>query len=486
VVESTGTDRFGADNIGADGIGHGCSSTGRVAACKAALNAQLLSAVSVPGAESAQAQCAGGTITSQPPKGSKVAALHASLGAQLAATMVAPGCTSACQREVGVEAGGETAVAPTSSHSSTIGASPYMPVTLVRQTSNSEAAVPCMPRPFVRQPSHSQPLIKQVDVDAPVSAVLSRPRRAVRKRGKPRRTDQADSDEDDLPELPTFSSSRQLFADVEREEHSALTAALSHSLVGRTVDYVSPTGESCSDSKVVRLEPIEANPQNGRPRQISLTLLVRGEEVVVTPEEAGPLVAPLVGAQLAASFAAGPTVASNGSIAFVDASKRNGMGGEGVGNGGKESGSSNANCSEEDERPRLASLAMNALTPTELAALDFRVRAAMHVVKGSSLTKFIMGRSKRHKRMFRVLGSSGTLTWGSHAGVILRAEHTPFPGERDGFSRLQREHKLEDEEKCRCFQVVLHERDLFLMAPSLEEKQMWVAGINALLSGLYF
>ena len=35
-------------------------------------------------------------------------------------------------------------------------------------------------------------------------------------------------------------------------------------------------------------------------------------------------------------------------------------------------------------------------------------------------------------------------------------------------------------------QVTLESRTLTLMAPTAEAKEMWVVGINAILSGLYF
>lgn len=106
---------------------------------------------------------------------------------------------------------------------------------------------------------------------------------------------------------------------------------------------------------------------------------------------------------------------------------------------------------------------------------------------GAHCIKFVHQRpAARHRRFFRALGSSGTLTWGSRMGQLVQAESTPYPEERDGFARLQREHALPAEECAKCFQLVLVERNLLLMAPTVEEKQLWVAGINALLSGLYF
>ena len=88
--------------------------------------------------------------------------------------------------------------------------------------------------------------------------------------------------------------------------------------------------------------------------------------------------------------------------------------------------------------------------------------------------------------LFKVMGSSGTLTWGRHTGVIRRADAAPYPDVDDGAARLQREQRLTDEEAGRCFQVVLTHRTVFLLAGSLDEKRLWLGGINAILSGTYY
>jgi len=134
----------------------------------------------------------------------------------------------------------------------------------------------------------------------------------------------------------------------------------------------------------------------------------------------------------------------------------------------------------------LSSLAMDSLSKPEHAALVFRLRAARYVVQGGRLVKFLMGKRRRHGRFFRARGSSGTLQWGRRVGHLLVAEASPFPDEAQGGARLQQEQNLSDEELARCFQITLRERQLFVMAFTLESKQLWVAGINALLSGLYF
>ena len=85
-----------------------------------------------------------------------------------------------------------------------------------------------------------------------------------------------------------------------------------------------------------------------------------------------------------------------------------------------------------------------------------------------------------------MLGSSGTIVWGTQSGRVEHADPTPRPDLKDGAARLQKEQRLTDEELRRCFQVVLDNRTLLMMAASVDDKQMWVAGVNAVLSGLYF
>ena len=113
-----------------------------------------------------------------------------------------------------------------------------------------------------------------------------------------------------------------------------------------------------------------------------------------------------------------------------------------------------------------------------------RILAAAACVKGANLVKFVIGRRRRHERYFRVegvgLNSVPALRWGagsSHCGRILHAEDKCVPG-------LQREQRLVEEEIGRCFQVVLDGKVLALMAPSRRDKQLWVAGLNAVAGGL--
>ena len=127
-----------------------------------------------------------------------------------------------------------------------------------------------------------------------------------------------------------------------------------------------------------------------------------------------------------------------------------------------------------------------ALSEAELAALDFRLQAAAFVIRGAWCVKFLTGKTGRHRRFMKVMGSSGTLSWGKHVGVMDRADASPYPDIDDGAARLQREQRLTDEEAARCFQVVLGQRTLHLMAMHIDEKRLWLGGINAILSGQYF
>mmetsp|Transcript_2907 Transcript_2907/g.7247 ORF Transcript_2907/g.7247 Transcript_2907/m.7247 type:complete len:642 (+) Transcript_2907:63-1988(+) len=117
------------------------------------------------------------------------------------------------------------------------------------------------------------------------------------------------------------------------------------------------------------------------------------------------------------------------------------------------------------------------LTESEKKALEFRVASASFVVRGSRLTKFVNGKRKAHARYFKVLGTSGMIKWDSGTGKIKRAEPM-VPGE------MLKAHKLGQDEISRCFLIKLEHRDLLLMAPTIFDKQAWVAGVNATMLGL--
>mmetsp|Transcript_29411 Transcript_29411/g.91990 ORF Transcript_29411/g.91990 Transcript_29411/m.91990 type:complete len:107 (+) Transcript_29411:3-323(+) len=106
-------------------------------------------------------------------------------------------------------------------------------------------------------------------------------------------------------------------------------------------------------------------------------------------------------------------------------------------------------------------------------------------MRGDAMVKFCGSRGRR-KRHVRVLGTCGTLAWAADAASTRQASRR-----REG--QLMRADEcrrhvahLDAAERARCFEVTLESRTLTLMAPTAEAKEMWVVGINAILSGLYF
>ena len=72
---------------------------------------------------------------------------------------------------------------------------------------------------------------------------------------------------------------------------------------------------------------------------------------------------------------------------------------------------------------------------------------------------------------------------------MVRADATPYPELRGATPRDGRSEHLACDgsaERACSFAVLLQYRTIYLLAPNEEEKQMGVAGINTLLSGLYF
>ena len=116
------------------------------------------------------------------------------------------------------------------------------------------------------------------------------------------------------------------------------------------------------------------------------------------------------------------------------------------------------------------------------AALQFRLRAAAACSAGGSLRKFRKGGKVDARRCFcKVVGSAtgGLLTWQSgrvwKSEAIVRADAELFEScFRGDIETIDRE---------LCFQVILQKRMLFLLASSHDQKQQWVSGINAIVTG---
>lgn len=116
------------------------------------------------------------------------------------------------------------------------------------------------------------------------------------------------------------------------------------------------------------------------------------------------------------------------------------------------------------------------------AALESRLAAAGMVVRGGALVKFVLGRRQRHERFFRVEGTgmAAKLIWGASrdkSGRLLKASGVVAP-------TIRKEQRLSEDEFGRCFQVVLDGKVLAVMAPTKQEKLMWVNGLNAIVEGL--
>lgn len=116
----------------------------------------------------------------------------------------------------------------------------------------------------------------------------------------------------------------------------------------------------------------------------------------------------------------------------------------------------------------------------------FRLEAAAAAVRGAMLTKFVLGRRKRHPRFVRVVAPNqpcnptprAKLRWGSNEGIIARLDEVPPAG-------LQKEQRLGDDELARCFAVRMADgKAVVLMAPSPRDKHAWLAGIHTVTHGL--
>jgi len=77
-------------------------------------------------------------------------------------------------------------------------------------------------------------------------------------------------------------------------------------------------------------------------------------------------------------------------------------------------------------------------------------------------------------------GMAAKLIWGASrdkSGRLLKASGVVAP-------TIRKEQRLSEDEFGRCFQVVLDGKVLAVMAPTKQEKQMWVDGLNAIVEGL--
>jgi len=119
------------------------------------------------------------------------------------------------------------------------------------------------------------------------------------------------------------------------------------------------------------------------------------------------------------------------------------------------------------------------MSGVQQVAFEARINAAGAVVKGATLTKFVLGRRKQHSRFFQVQGTGmhANVVWAGHKGRLLKAQASSPVG-------LQREQRLNDDELSRCFTIILEGKVLALMASTRTEKQIWVDGINAVAAGL--
>ena len=73
------------------------------------------------------------------------------------------------------------------------------------------------------------------------------------------------------------------------------------------------------------------------------------------------------------------------------------------------------------------------MSGAEQQSLEEKIIAAAMCVKGAALTKFVIGRRKRHERHVRVtgVGKSAMLKWGdNNSGRLLRAEESLTLGQR--------------------------------------------------------
>ena len=110
-------------------------------------------------------------------------------------------------------------------------------------------------------------------------------------------------------------------------------------------------------------------------------------------------------------------------------------------------------------------------------ALEFRLQAVAFVSHGAFLHKFRKsGREKPHRRFVKVTGGEGLciLHWEKKSAAVVRADAEVYESCFQGVDLL---------DEGTCFQVILEKRMLFFQAESPEELQLWVSGVNAIVTG---
>lgn len=117
--------------------------------------------------------------------------------------------------------------------------------------------------------------------------------------------------------------------------------------------------------------------------------------------------------------------------------------------------------------------------------MEAQLNAVAWVTKGGTLTKFVLGRRRRHERFFQVHGTGTAchVRWSGMGGGGGGGSHRLIRAEPSAGVGLQREQRLEDEEVLRCFQLHVEGKVVAVMASSRKEKQLWVEGVNAVATG---
>lgn len=255
----------------------------------------------------------------------------------------------------------------------------------------------------------------------------------------------SDSDEEDQPEVLLHS-----LAELTAERNTAIAFVLSPFLTGRRVLY--ETGAVASEAAVVRVLAVDA----------ASTRTLSSPKRVCAPENIVCTVRLSDGSLVHAS----PCDVSN---AFPGAKE-------------EEDEVTSTYAPTPTPEACLTALTMQPLSAAERKILGFRLRAATFVVAGAWCTKLTLSPSVavRQRRFLKLLSTSGTVTWGSrHQGKLLRADSSCA-------QHVLLRHNLSDAERECCLQLVLQHRTLLLLAPTVEERNLWVDGCNALLSGLYY